>query len=170
MEEMEIEIEMIIEKKIMGKSGTKYLVSGLPEAGVGDVFVVHTTEQAGTKRQNKLFHKLLHEIYTSRAWSFAGLSEAEHQGMSWLHFRDKVKLDFGEGAEYYVYQDNVGHIKYDKKRPNPLICRACFAVPVSWTKYTKEQRSMCIDRVMAWAQEMGMGHLCEELRKNDRKN
>lgn len=142
-------------------------MSGLPDANVGDMLVVQTPEEAGTERQNKLFHKLLHEIYKSRAWSFSDLSEAEHEGMSWLYFRDKIKLDFGEGAEYFVYQDNFGHIKYDKKRPNPQLCQVCFAVPLSWTKYNKEQRHQCIDRVMDWAEEMGLGYLCEDLKKNE---
>lgn len=161
---------MKVEKKIIDERGIKYLVSGAPDHfNVGDKLKVQTEEDEGTDKQNKLFHKLLHEIYKSRAWSFAGLSEVEHEGMSWLHFRDIVKMEFGEGADYYVYQDHFGHIKYDKKRPNPQICKACFAVPISWSKYTKEQRRMCIERVLSWSEEMGLGYLADDIIKEGSK-
>lgn len=159
---------MRILKKIIDEHGTKYLVSGLPDVNVGDRFVMQTTEEAGTEKQNRLFHKLLHEIYKSRAWSFEGVSEAQHDGMCWDDFRDLIKLKLGAGAEYYKYLDNFGNKKTSKRRPKPGEYQVCFDIPKSWRDYTKEERSETIDRVISWAEAMGMGYLCEEILKNEK--
>lgn len=158
---------MRVEQKIWDRAGVKWLVSGLPdEAAPGDLYVVQTPEEAGTDRQNRLFHKLLHEIYKSRAWSFAGLSEKQHAQISWEHFKILIKIHFGNGVEVWHWADQDGVEHYTAKEPVPGTYVWASPKTGSWVNYKKPERTACIERVMAWAEEMGLGYLCEEMLKH----
>lgn len=160
-----------IERKFADNNGTMYMVSGLPDHhAIGDTLVVQTPDEIGTDRQNRMFHRLLAEIYKSRAWSFASLREADYAQLSWIQFRELVKLEYGEGAEYYVCASAEGKTEYHRKIDDARKYIAVAPIAKSWRKYSKDQRRQCIDRVISWANDMGLGYLCEEIIKNDTVN
>ena len=89
--------------------------------------------ESGTDRQNKAFHALLQEYWSSGCHSYPA--------KNFLHFREIIKLNLCAGAEkYYSLVDDDGQ---PVKKP---IVR--WRVK-SWARYTKKERNEAIDRLIA---------------------
>lgn len=156
---------VVVHKKITDKNGTMYEVSSTDELAVGEVLEVVSAEEAGTEEQNKLFHALLGDIYRSRAWSFGDMLEYEQDNMTLAEFKIKVKMEYGKGAEYYTWVDRGGRPQVSRKKPDFGEAQYCFAIPKSWLKYTKNERSKMIDQVLAWADAIGVSAQVEKYRR-----
>jgi hypothetical protein len=108
----------------------------------------------GTGAQNRAFHSLLTEYWTSGAHSYNAKTFDE--------FRDKIKRSLGAGAERYLYVelvDGLPVIRDVKKRKDipagtpPELCRQRLK---SWSKYTKTERTDTIDRLIAEMHQAGV--------------
>jgi len=116
-----------------------------PNAFVGDDLVPGEEYEVrpagtGTERQNRAWHALLQEYWTSGCHSYdAG---------NFPHFRELIKLYLGAGAEKY-------HSLVDD-RGNPLIRPAVRHRVKSWTRYTKKERKESIDRLIAEMHQAGV--------------
>jgi len=97
-----------------------------------------------TQRQNKAFHALVQEYWTSGAHSYPAKTFGE--------FREYIKRDLGAGFESFVYATPDG-IKKAATREEipPEYNNARYAVGKlkSWSDYTKKERTETIDRLIA---------------------
>ena len=105
----------------------------------GEEYEVRPAEE-GTERQNRAWHGLLQEYWTSGCHSY--------RAKNFLHFRELIKLYLGAGAEnYYSLVDDNG-------RPveKPIVR---YRVK-SWARYTKKERKESIDRLIAEMHQAGV--------------
>ena len=87
----------------------------------------------GTERQNRAWHALLQEYWTSGCHSY--------DARNFPHFRELIKLYLGAGAEKYnSLVDDFGNLLQ-----RPLARHRV----KSWTRYTKKERKESIDRLIA---------------------
>lgn len=152
---------MILGKIEAGRSGSAKFLAMSEKVTPGTEFYVIDKksydkffEEAGTERQNKFFHALIAEVYSLRAWSIPGKSEKEQLMMTLDDFREWVKVEFGQGYEYFMWIE-AGKIKKSKNRPKFM----SIGFTKSWSKYTKKQRSECITAFLSWLEASGMGYL-----------
>ena len=87
----------------------------------------------GTNNQNRAWHGLLAEYWRSGCHSYSA--------RNFLHFREKIKLYLGAGAErYYGLVDDNGQ---------PLEKPVVRYRVKSWARYSKKERKEAIDRLIA---------------------
>jgi len=98
----------------------------------GELYEV-TPYEDGTERQNRAWHALVQEFWTSGCHSY--------DAQSFEHFRELIKLELGAGAERYY--SLVGPTGIPMKRP------AVRYRVKSWRDYTKKERAEAIDTLVA---------------------
>ena len=99
-------------------------------------------KKIGTDAQNRAFHALLGEFWTS------GLSSYE----SYEDMRDTIKLRVA-GADSYIYIENG---KVRNVRSLDEVKGKYAEVPKSWVDFTRDQRKEAIDWVIKEAQMAGV--------------
>jgi len=105
----------------------------------GEEYIVYPAE-TGTEKQNRAFHALVQEYWTSGCHSY--------DAFSFLHFREFIKLYLGAGTEvYYSLVDDAG-----RKMSKPI---KRYRVK-SWSKYTKKERKETLDRLIAEMDQAGV--------------
>jgi len=132
------------------------MVSGqLPKAGMK--YALEEAESA-TGEQNRLFHALLTEYWSS------GMSS--HEATDFDAFRDEIKLKLGAGFEKIVYatiEDGkpvIVQVKRLDEVPqhvlkDPDLKRMVLAKLKSWSLYSKKERTQTIDRLIAEMHQAG---------------
>lgn len=118
---------------------------------VGEYYEVEPLAH-GTQAQNRAFHALLQEYYTSGLYSYPVKTFGE--------FRDCVKRDLGAGFEAYIYIDVEGHKRKSKETPLDVMEhngeRYVWGKLKSWSDYTKRERKEAIDRLLAEMLQAGV--------------
>jgi hypothetical protein len=105
-----------------------------------------------TERQNRAFHALVQEFFSSGLHSYPASTFAK--------FRDLIKRDFGAGFESYKYlkQTESGFQMCEAKTPDEVLENAAVGAKgkllvwgklKSWAEYTKKERRETIDRLMS---------------------
>jgi hypothetical protein len=105
-----------------------------------------------TGRQNRAFHALLQEFYSSGAHSYAA--------GSFIEFRNYVKRDLGAGFESYKYVAGTedgpawGEAKRLEDIPDNVLRdrdgkKMIAGKLKSWADYTKKERREAIDRLVS---------------------
>lgn len=162
---------MIIEKKIIDASGTKYMVSDMPDASVGDIFHLLTADEyktfkdeIGTQKQNRFFHAAIADVYKSHGWSIAGKSEAEQDAMTLSDFREWVKVEFGQGYEAYRWVGVDGKTRMTIDKPAQGQAQLVLGYIKSWSKYKKNERRDCISAFISWVEAQGLSSIIEKYR------
>jgi len=105
----------------------------------------------GTSAQNKAFHALVGEYWKSGAHSY--------NANNYKHFRELIKLNLGAGAECFVYATPDGIKKAETLEEVPEEYRNpqyCWAKVISWTDYTKTERTSTIDKLIAEMHQAGV--------------
>jgi hypothetical protein len=136
-------------KILIIEEGGHVLVSGKPPE-VGKRYNLEPADTA-TEAQNKAFHALLTCYWTSGAHSYTC--------DSYDRFRDEIKVKLGAGFEKIVYADIedgkaviITVHRKDEIPPrilaDPDLRRMVLAKPLSWSLYTKKQRTETIDRLI----------------------
>ena len=93
-----------------------------------------------TEAQNRCFHGLLQEYWTSGCHSY--------NAKNFLHFRELIKLYLCAGSEkYYSLIDDNG-----KPVEEPIVRWRV----KSWTRYSKKERSEAISRIIAEMETVGV--------------
>jgi hypothetical protein len=133
------------------------MVSGqFPQIGMK--YVLEEAESA-TGEQNRLFHALVSEYWSS------GMSS--HKATDFDAFRDEIKLKLGAGFEKIVYatvEDGKPVIvqvkRLDEVPPHvlkdPDLKKMVLAKLKSWSAYTKKERTQTIDRLIAEMHQAGV--------------
>lgn len=128
------------------------VVQGKPPK-VGSRYHLDEADTA-TDAQNRAFHALLTEYWTSGCHSY--------KADNFDRFRDEIKVKLGAGFEKIVYADidpDTGKaviitVKRKDEVParilsDPDLRRMVLAKPKSWAEYTKRERIDTIDRLIA---------------------
>ena len=118
---------------------------------VGHKYRLEASE-GGSSEQGRAFHALLQEYWKSGTSSYPAKSFEE--------FKNQIKKALGAGFESYLYIDMIEgmpilkevtlfsdipeHVRKDKDRANYIRGRL-----LSWSDYTKRQRTETIDRLIA---------------------
>lgn len=136
-------------KCIVTESGAGYSKIS-EELEVGSEIYVLPYEKGRSIAQNKLLHAILQAIYKNGGYSFASQYGREY---TFSEFKEQVKIDFGEGFEYYKFKDENGFWRISKKIPEGQ-----YSVVVGFTKstrdYTVAQMRNFIDNILKWCYEM----------------
>lgn len=136
-----------------------YIIKSKHEFNENDFLFVEEEQDAGTNAQNRFFHAVINDVFCSGGWSIDGISEEAQKSMKLLEFRNFILVNFGQGYEYFVYNDN-GITKYSKKMVFGIM--NIIGIPKSWADYTKEERRSCISAFMAWVRQMGIDSVLEK--------
>lgn len=97
----------------------------------GEEYEVKPCED-GTEKQNRAWHGLLQEYWTSGCHSYSA--------KNFLHFREMIKYYLGAGVEaYYALVNDEGVVVNE-----PIIKYRI----KSWARYTKRERKESIDRLI----------------------
>lgn len=134
----------------------RVLGSQIPTAGMK--YAMEEAESA-TGEQNRLFHALISEYWSSGAGS--------HKATDFEAFRDEIKLKLGAGFEKIVYatiEDGKPVIvqvkRLDEVPPHvlkdPDLKKMVLAKLKSWSVYTKKERTQTIDRLIAEMNQAGV--------------
>lgn len=97
-----------------------------------------------TQRQNKAFHALVQEYWTSGAHSYPAKTFGE--------FRDYIKRDLGAGfcLYHWFYWDGEKMVKGKCENRDGIPAGAEILGKLkSWSDYTKKERTETIDRLIA---------------------
>jgi len=105
-----------------------------------------------TEKQNRAFHALLQEFWSSGAHSY--------NARNFEQFRDFIKRDLGAGFERYRYvEETENGLRWGassaKQGIPKTVCRGADGQPLaagvlkSWSKYTKKERKETIDRLIS---------------------
>ena len=112
-----------------------------------------------TERQNRAFHALLQEFWSSGTHSY--------NARNFEQFRDYIKRDLGAGFERYRYIEETGDgLRWGQAtarqgipetvardaQGNPLAA----GILKSWAKYSKKERTETIDRLLATMYQAGV--------------
>ena len=116
----------------------------------GEVYEVRPVDK-GTDRQNRAWHGLLQEYWSSGCHSY--------NAKNILHFRELIKLYLGAGVEVYYSIINW----YEYENANGLLEKAItirepkeeYRVK-SWSRYSKKERKESIDRLIAEMHQAGV--------------
>lgn len=146
---------VIISEKVDNENGM-FKYSFFSEEGFtpGEIVYVVKKTHGRTKAQNDLFWSAMRELYKSGAYSFLNVRENPDYPMSFKFFSDMVKLEFGAGAEYYIWRTKDGYRGISEELPVGDFLYV-EPIPKSTTKYTKEEFSNLLANVGAWVREMG---------------
>jgi hypothetical protein len=112
-----------------------------------------------TEKQNRAFHALLQEFWSSGAHSY--------NAKNFEQFKDFVKRDLGAGFERYRYVEETGDgLRWNSCRASQGVpetaARGANGVPLiagvlkSWAKYTKKERKETIDRLINTMHQAGV--------------
>ena len=124
------------------------LSGDLPE--VGKKYQLEDISE-GTGEQNRAFHALCQEYWTSGLHSYPAKTFAE--------FREFIKRDLGAGFESFVYAtpDGIKKAKTLEEVPEEWRnAKYCLGKLKSWGKYTKAQRISTIDRLISEMMQAGV--------------
>jgi hypothetical protein len=106
----------------------------------------------GTDAQNRAFHALLQEYWSSGMHSYPSKSFEE--------FRDCIKRDLGAGFSEYVYITRNGKRAKSKELPVDYMVyegeKFLFGKLKSWADYTKKERRETIDRLLSSMYQAGI--------------
>ena len=144
-------------KILITEEGRFVMVSGKPPT-VGSKYNLDEADTA-TDAQNRAFHALLSEYWTSGAHSY--------RAKTFERFREEVKVKLGVGFEKIVYADieNGKAVIFEVKRrdeipahilADPDLRRMVLAKPRSWGDYSKKDRTETIDRLITEMQASGV--------------
>lgn len=144
-------------KIMVVEEGKFVMVSGKPPV-VGTKYALEEAESA-TAEQNRLFHALVSEYWSSGAHSY--------DAKDFDHFRDLIKQKLGAGFEKLVYADVedgkpviVQVKRLDEIPPrilkDPDLKRMVLAKLKSWADYSKKERSQTIDKLIAEMVQAGV--------------
>jgi len=148
---------------VIDRPGHYVLVRGeTPEIGL--VYSLEDTTK-GTDRQNRAFHPLLVEYYRSGLWSYQG--SGYNAGATLHEFKDLVKRKLGAGFESYVYADMGNGRAVIRKaqryedipeeiRSSPDRRELILGKLKSWADYTKKERRLTIDNLIAEMHTVGV--------------
>jgi len=112
-----------------------------------------------TEQQNRAFHALLQEFWSSGVHSY--------NARNFEHFRDMIKRDLGAGFERYRYVEETedglrwGQVPARAGIPK-TVARDGQGRPLaagvlkSWAKYTKKERKETIDRLISTMIQCGI--------------
>jgi hypothetical protein len=118
---------------------------------VGEYYEVEPLS-CGTNAQNRAFHALMQEYFTSGLHSYPVKTFDE--------FRDCVKRDLGAGFEAYIYIDLEGHKRKSKVFPVDVMEhngeRYLWGKLKSWSNYTRKERKEAIDRLLSEMLQAGV--------------
>lgn len=144
-------------KIMITEEGRFVMISGKPPQ-VGSKYVLEEADSA-TGEQNRLFHALLSEYWSSGLGSY--------KATDFERFRDEVKMKLGAGFEKIVYatiEDGKAVISQVKRLDevpahvlkDPDLKRMVLAKLKSWADYTKKERTQTIDRLIAEMNQAGV--------------
>lgn len=144
-------------KIIISEDGRFTVLSGKPPT-VGSKYVLEEADSA-TGEQNRLFHALLNEYWSSGMHSYPA--------NDFERFRDEVKMKLGAGFEKVVYadiEDGKAVIHQVKRRDevpdhimaDPDLKKMVLAKLKSWADYTKKERTQAIDRLISEMNQAGV--------------
>jgi len=106
---------------------------------IGSYYNVEPVHE-GTDAQNKAWHSLLQEYWTSGCHSY--------NARSFLHFRALIKLNLGAGTEKFTNLVNTDGTLCPEGREDFRL--------KSWSNYTKKERNESIDRLIADMKQAGV--------------
>ncbi|MEI8095908.1 MAG: hypothetical protein WCG80_16990 [Spirochaetales bacterium] len=143
--------------KVLVEPGERFTVVAGKAPAVGRHYVMEEAETA-TAEQNRAFHALLQEFWTSGAHSF--------DVASFDDFRDVVKAKLGAGFDAVLVAtvDASGKAVQRKYRTIDEVPEAVrrdktasiFGRVKSWTEYTKKERTEAIDRLISTMHQAGV--------------
>lgn len=104
----------------------------------------------GTQAQNRAFHALVQEYFTSGCHSY--------NAKTWLELREYIKRDLGAGFESYVYADESGmhEVKTKEEIPAGTPRTHIRGKLKSWGKYTKKERRATMDLLISTMIQAGV--------------
>jgi hypothetical protein len=143
-------------KILITENGKHVVESGKPE--VGKYYTLEDADK-GTGAQNRAFHSLLGEYFTSGLWSY--------QVKDFDTFRDCVKRTHGAGFISYAYADIVDDRAVLKVvdtwqevpeyiRDSPKMKDYVRGRLKSWTDYTKKERRKTMDSLIVEMKMVGL--------------
>jgi len=127
--------------------GFIHLSGDAPE--VGRKYLLEDATE-GTQAQNRAFHALVQEYFTSGCHSY--------NAKTWLELREYIKRDLGAGFESFVVATPDGIKKAATKAEAVEILKAFGIDEVnryalgklkSWADYTKKERKKTLDRLIS---------------------
>ena len=120
--------------------GFIHLSGDAPE--VGRKYLLEDATE-GTQAQNRAFHALVQEYFTSGCHSY--------NVKTWLELREYIKRDLGAGFESYVYADESGihKVKTLDEIPESVPLSHKLGKLKSWANYTKNERKKTLDRLIS---------------------
>jgi len=120
--------------------GYIHLSGDAPE--VGRKYLLEDATE-GTQAQNRAFHALVQEYFTSGCHSY--------NAKTWLELREYIKRDLGAGFESYVYADESGihKVKTLDEIPEGVPISHKLGKLKSWASYTKTERKKTLDRLIS---------------------
>lgn len=135
----------------------RFVIDGSETPVIGATYELEDIDNP-TARQNRAFHALLTEYWTSGMHSSAS--------KNFNRFRDEVKVRLGAGFEKIVYADIVDgkalivEVHRRDEIPSRILADPDLAMivkakPLSWADYTKKQRRETIDRLIAEMHQAG---------------
>ncbi len=143
--------------KVLVEDGERFTVVAGKAPTVGKHYVMEEAETA-TAEQNRAFHALVQEFWTSGLHSF--------DVATFDDFRDMVKAKLGAGFDAVlvatVDTDGKAHqAKYRTLSDVPAEIRrdptaSIFGRVKSWTEYTKKERTEAIDRLISTMHQAGV--------------
>jgi len=136
--------------EVSNNSG-RFVVTDNDAPVVGIKYALEDAENA-TSSQNRAFHALITEYWSSGMHSYPVKTFGE--------FRDQIKLKLGAGFEKIIYADIEGNkavifeVKTRAEVPahilaDPDLKRMVKGKLLSWSEYSKKQRTDTIDRLIA---------------------
>ena len=128
--------------------GYIHLSGDAPE--VGQKYLLEDATE-GTQAQNRAFHALVQEYFTSGCHSY--------NAKTWLELREYIKRDLGAGFESYVYADESGIHKVKTLDEIPEKYRTAqytMGRLKSWSKYTKKERRETMDLLISTMIQAGV--------------
>jgi hypothetical protein len=120
---------------------TGYILEAGESPKVGKKYSLEEADTP-TQRQNKAFHALVQEYWTTGAHSYPA--------KTFIEFRDFIKRDLGAGFESYVYATPEGIKKAKSLDEIPAEYNVegfVLGKLKSWADYTKKERISAIDRL-----------------------
>jgi hypothetical protein len=140
--------------KVLIDAEDRFTVVAGRAPAVGRHYVLEEADSA-TSEQNRAFHALVQEYFTSGAYSWPVESLDD--------LRDMVKRDLGAGFERFVYWDGERLVDAKSYEEIPVEVRKdknlrdlCRGRLKSWSDYTKSERTKTIDLLIAEMRTAGV--------------
>ena len=134
--------------------GYIHLSGDAPE--VGQKYLLEDATE-GTQAQNRAFHALVQEYFTSGCHSY--------NAKTWLELKDFIKRDMGAGFEKFFVSTPDGARKTKTYEEAVELMKSygitdfkkyCFGDLKSWSKYTKKERRETMDLLISTMIQAGV--------------